>query len=125
MHKETKATKISEHVKDAVWARDGGFCILCGRPGDPHCHVVRRSAGGMGLEENIITLCPRCHYAFDEGLYMKELELLGFRSRAEIKAFIYKYMETSYPGWTPEKVIYRKWREFNAQQNRHHGPLDP
>lgn len=115
MHKETKATAIPKRVKDAVRARDGGFCILCGRPGDPHCHVVRRSAGGMGIEQNIVTLCPRCHYALDEGLYIRELAPFGFHSRAEIKKFIYKYMETVYPGWTPEKVTYRKWRESNAE----------
>lgn len=115
MHKGTKATAIPERVKDAVRARDGGFCILCGRPGEPHCHVVRRSALGMGVEENIVTLCDRCHYAFDEGLYMRDLMPLGFRSRADIKEFIHEYMETHYPGWTPEKVTYRKWRETNAE----------
>lgn len=112
MHSETKATKIPKRIKDAVRKRDGGRCILCGRPGEPHCHVVRRSAGGMGVEENIVTLCDRCHYAFDKGLYMKEMEPLGFRSRAEIKKFIYEYMEERYPGWTPEKVTYRKWRDL-------------
>lgn len=115
MHKETKATAIPERVKDAVRARDKGRCVLCGYQGDPHCHVVRRSAGGLGVEENIVTLCPRCHSAFDEGHFLDRLNPLGFSSRAEIKAFIYEYMESLYPGWTPEKVTYRKWRESDAE----------
>lgn len=115
MHKETKATAIPERVKDTVRKRDGGNCIICGRSGGPHCHVIRRSAGGMGVEENIVTLCDRCHYTFDEGLYIKDLKPLGFHSREEVKAFIYEYMEALYPGWTPEKVTYRKWGNQNAE----------
>lgn len=111
MHRETKATSISKYVKDVVRRRDGGLCILCGRPGNPHCHVVRRSAGGKGVAKNIVTLCDRCHYAFDEGLYMREMRPLGFHSRQDIKAYIYAYMEREYPGWTPESVIYKKWRD--------------
>lgn len=111
MHKETKATAIPKLVKDSVLERDGGRCILCGRRGDPHCHVVRRSAGGMGAEQNIVTLCPRCHYAFDEGLFLQELKPLGFDSREEIREFIYGYMSERYPGWTPDSVKYRKYKE--------------
>lgn len=115
MHKETKATAIPERVKDAVRERDGGRCILCGRPGGPHCHVVRRSAGGMGVEQNIVTLCPRCHYTFDEGLFIQELKPLGFDSREGIREFIYGYMVERYPGWTPGNVAYRKWSNKDAE----------
>ena len=31
MHKMTKATSIPKSVKEAVYERDGGRCILCGR----------------------------------------------------------------------------------------------
>ena len=30
MHKRTKATSIPKKVKDAVWKRDGGKCVICG-----------------------------------------------------------------------------------------------
>ena len=49
--------------------------------------------------------------AFDEGLFVKELEPLGFHSQAEIKEYIYDYMRGLYPGWTPESVKYHKWEE--------------
>ena len=32
MHKRTKALAISKAVKAAVYARDGGCCVLCGSP---------------------------------------------------------------------------------------------
>lgn len=107
MHKETKATAIPASVKAAVFERDGGSCILCGKPGAPHCHVIRRSSGGLGVKQNIVTLCSRCHYAFDEGRFLKSMPP-GLQSREEIKTFIYAYMERHYLGWTPESVTYHK-----------------
>ena len=68
MHRQTKMTDIPARVKAAVAARDctqgPATCILCGAPGGPHCHVVRRSQGGMGVVENIVTLCGPCHYVY-------------------------------------------------------------
>lgn len=121
MHRQTKATAIPASVKAAVALRDRGgrcpaTCIVCGAPGAPVAHVVRRSQGGRGdTERNIVTLCNRCHYAFDEGLFIKELEQLGFCSRQDIKDFIYAYMEAQYPGWTPESVKYHKYEEVKSE----------
>lgn len=113
MHKQTRQTAISASVKAAVAARDcthgPATCILCGAPGGPHCHVVRRSQGGMGVVENIVTLCGPCHYAFDEGLFMDRLRPLGFYSQADIRAYIINYLRGFYPDWTEEKVRYHKW----------------
>lgn len=74
-------------------------CILCGSPeAKPNAHIVRRSQGGMGVERNIVSLCPQCHYRLDEG---QESAALMERVIAYIKGF--------YPDWTPESVTYRKW----------------
>lgn len=119
MHTETKHTAIPASVKAAVARRDcsGGrisTCIICGAPGAPVAHVVRRSQGGRGdTERNIVTLCNRCHMAYDEGLFVKQLKPLGFHSQQEIKEYIYAYMEGHYPGWTPESVKYQKWGDKN------------
>ena len=70
MRPETKATAISPEVKRIVWERDGKQCTLCQKYVPVSCacaHVVRRSQGGMGVEENIVTLCPECHREADEG----------------------------------------------------------
>lgn len=105
MHRETKATAIPASVKAVVALRDSvsgpATCIICGSPGMPCCHVVRRSQGGMGVVENIVSLCPQCHYSFDEGLYMHRLNPLGFECQQDVKEFIVDYIKDFYPDWTP------------------------
>ena len=60
--KRAKACDISKKVKDRVWERDGGRCIICGSPyAMPNSHYIRRSQGGLGIEENIVTMCLCCH----------------------------------------------------------------
>lgn len=116
MHRQTKATSIPASVKATVALRDcsGGHpatCIICGAPGAPVAHVVRRSQGGRGdTERNIVTLCDKCHYSLDEGLFIKDrLEKLGLHTQMDVKEFVYSYMKGQYLGWTPESVKYHKW----------------
>lgn len=113
MHNQTKKTRITAEVKAAVALRDSAHgpatCILCGAPGGPHCHIVRRSQGGMGVVENVVTLCNRCHLAFDEGFGLKTLRPLGYYTREDIRNFIIDYIKGFYPDWTEESVTYRKW----------------
>lgn len=98
MHKMTKATAISKATKDAVYKRDGGHCIICGSMyGQPNAHVVRRSRGGIGIEQNIVTLCPFCHREFDEG---RNRELYG--------NMIVGYLKEFYPDWDWKDMVYRK-----------------
>lgn len=118
MHPQTKATAIPARIKATVARRDcsGGrisTCIICGAPGAPCAHVVRRSQGGRGgTERNIVTLCYQCHYSFDEGLFISgRLDKIGLHSQQEVKEYIYDYMRSMYPGWTPESVKYHKWSE--------------
>lgn len=97
MHKQTKATMIPISVKRSVFSRDNGHCIICGAPGDPVCHVVRRSQGGRGIEQNIVTLCPHCHREFDEGPLHESYY-----------ARIVAYLKGFYPGWNREDMRYKK-----------------
>lgn len=99
MHKMTKATRITPKVKEAVKIRDRGMCVLCERPGDPVAHVVRRSQGGMGVEQNIVCLCPQCHRDFDEGR-------AEFRQSAYVR--IVAHLKGFYPDWNRDDMIYRK-----------------
>lgn len=52
--KRSKATDIPQKVKQAVWERDGGRCVVCGccRNVMPNAHFISRSKGGLGIEEN-------------------------------------------------------------------------
>lgn len=97
MHHQTKAASIPEAVKKAVYARDGGLCILCGRQGNPWCHYISRACGGLGIEENIVTLCNPCHERFDHTA-----------ARAVLREAIAAYLKSKYPNWDEAKLIYRK-----------------
>lgn len=97
MHKRTKALAISKKVKETVYERDGGRCILCKKLGDPVAHYISRAQGGLGIEQNIVTLCNDCHRAYDgdQRLFLRE--------------HIREYLETNYPDFTDEMRIYRKY----------------
>lgn len=103
MHKETKATKIPIDVKRKVYMRDRGKCIVCGQPGIPNAHYIRRSQGGLGIEENIVTLCPECHHDFDNGF-----------KREQIGAWISEYLDKWYPDFPDEKRKYNKYEWLNG-----------
>lgn len=123
MHRETKATAIPASVKAVVTLRDSvngpATCIICGSPGMPCCHVVRRSQGGRGdTERNIVALCHYCHCSFDEGLFMKRLKPLGFKSQQDVKDFIIGYIKGFYPDWTPESVTYHKRDHLNEWKEK-------
>ena len=75
MRKETSKTKIPEKTKKAVWARDGG----------------------LGIEENIVTLCDSCHMAFDQS-----------PKRKSLREYIRRYLKMKYPDWDETKLVYKK-----------------
>ena len=98
MTKRTKALAISKEVKARVWERDHGYCIICGTAdASPNAHYIARSQGGLGIEENIVTLCTRCHYEFDFG-----------KKRVEYSLYIRDYLMSKYPYWNDDNLIYRK-----------------
>ena len=98
MHRETKATSISAETKKKVWQRDFGRCVLCGSINSgPHCHFIRRSQGGLGIEENIWTGCQRCHESFDH-------EGTGGPLHERMR----DYFRTLYPEWDEKNLVYRK-----------------
>ena len=98
MHKMTKATSIPIEVKKKVYMRDGGKCVVCGKPGLPNAHYIRRSQGGLGIEENVVTLCPECHHDYDNGF-----------KREEIGAWLSEYLDKWYPDFPDEKRVYSKY----------------
>ena len=96
--KRAKACDISKAVKDRVWERDGHKCIVCGNyEAMPNSHYIRRSQGGLGIEENIVTMCQQCHRMYDQG---PERELIA--------RYTERYLRRNYPDWNTEKLIYKK-----------------
>lgn len=99
MNRRTKALAIPRKVKDVVWARDGGCCILCGSPdAAPNAHYISRAHSGLGVEQNIVTLCADCHRRYDQST-----------ERAEIKEDIREYLMMQYSDWDEEKLVYQKY----------------
>lgn len=99
MHLETKATRISKEVALEVWKRDKQKCIVCGSyKAVPNSHVVRRSQGGMGMVENVVSHCLECHILYDS--YDKE-----------VREVTMDYIYSLYPDWSREKVTYSKWKK--------------
>ena len=103
-HKRTRALAIDPKVKSAVEARDSfGFpphpcCVLCGCPsGRGEAHIVPRSQSGLGIEENLVTLCRACHRELDQGC-----------NRTELMRQVKAYMHSAYPGWDESQLVYRK-----------------
>lgn len=101
--KRTKALDIPKRVKDAVWARDGHRCVICASPyAMPNSHYIRRSKGGLGIEENIVTMCETCHRMYDQG---------SRAVRTNIGMFVARYLMSKYPNWNPQNLIYKKSEE--------------
>ena len=102
MSKRSKACEISPKVKEIVWNRDNHRCIICGVYVSiqfANAHYIKRSQGGLGIEQNIVTLCPKCHYEEDFGQNTQEYEDL-----------LKDYLKSKYENWNKEVLIYRKRR---------------
>ena len=97
--KRTKALAISRDTKDAVFARDKQRCVWCMNYrgiGLPEAHFIPRSKGGLGIEENILTLCRPCHNDFDQ------------HRVPEMRGYFRSYLKRMYPDWDESDLYYRK-----------------
>jgi len=97
--KQAKAHAITPETKREVYERDGGICIWCGRVGLPEAHYISRSKGGLGIPQNILTLCRPCHDRYDNG---------SRRDRENMKYRFREYLSNIYPDWDEQNLIYRK-----------------
>lgn len=106
----SKCTNIPQNVKERVWERDGGRCVICGNSYNvmPNAHILSRAKGGLGVEENIITLCTlmtpnKCHHRFDNGTKKEHEKMLRI---------ITKYMKSIYgEEWNINEQKYKKWSD--------------
>lgn len=101
-HKMTKATDISQAVKKEVWERDGHKCIFCHIDvpiSNANAHFIPRSAGGLGIPQNVFTACNECHQEQDNGKNTKKYDELA-------ENHLKNYYKDS---WDKSKLIYKKY----------------
>ena len=105
----TRLKNFDPDTRKRILMRDGG-CVFCknGRWSVPDdygkkifdiAHIVNKSQGGLGIEENGVTACRNHHMQLDNGNK-------GWRS--EMQEYIEEYMRQQYEGWNREKLVYRK-----------------
>lgn len=98
MNRRTKALQIPMKVKRIVYERDKGKCIWCGKSGDPVVHFIAKSQGGLGIEQNILCGCYRCHTTYDQ---TDQRDIYRDKART--------YLKSKYPDWDESKLYYKKW----------------
>ena len=97
--KRTKACEITAKVRQEVEERDKHCCIFCGSPkARGEAHFIRRSQGGLGVPQNILTVCRSCHRELDEGEFS---EMYMDKAR--------EYLRSIYPDWNEDNLVYKKW----------------
>lgn len=106
MRKDTKARDFTRGEKMTIAQRDSidGWtcCVFCGAPAPAplawsNAHYISRAQGGLGIAQNWLTLCPRCHNRYDQTT-----------ARMEMRAYFREYLMGIYPGWNENDLIYRK-----------------
>lgn len=116
MHKSTKECSIPMSVKKRVWDRDGGRCVICGSTytAAPNAHYIPRSHLGLGIEQNIVTLCLACHCDYDNST-----------KRPYYAALIRMHLKRCYPDWDDDRLVYRKYDALHTYHElSEHGKED-
>ena len=94
------ATGISDEVRARVYSRDSWdgcpCCIICGNPYPQVHHYIERSRGGLGIEQNLVCLCAKCHYDLHNKEYVKMTDIVG------------QYLKNRYPDWDEKKLVKEK-----------------
>ena len=112
MNKRTRKLDIPPKVKKIVFERDNGCCVICGNSYNvmPNSHYIRRSHGGLGIEQNVFTACTnftplKCHFRWENHKCTKE----------EIKRVIDNF-KRNYPNWNEDLLKYRKYDKLNRER---------
>ena len=104
----TQALEIPIEVKKKVAERDSidghPCCIWCGKPAPSsnplafsNAHYIPRSQGGLGIEQNTLTLDWECHLKYDQT-----------EMHERMKEFFKSYLKTKYPDWDEKNLVYKK-----------------
>lgn len=111
MKKRTKALQFDKKTMYKIAARDHYSCYFCmigyhTKPGYVFerntydiMHVIPKSQGGLGIEENGMLGCRYHHQLLDNG---------NKGVREEMLEMIEEYMKCKYPNWDRGNLFYKK-----------------
>ena len=104
--KRSKACDIPKSVREKVWLRHSGQCLFCGERGTDYAHYISRSNGGLGIEENIVLLCRKCHFELDQTTKRKDLLQI-----------VKRYLVVKYPLFKDGDRVYKKydWSDYDRE----------
>lgn len=102
--RRTKALSISAAVRERVRERDG-CCVLCflkrgifNARGLECAHYISRGQSGLGIEENLVMLCPSCHKETDQS-----------EKREANREMIAEHLRNIYESWDEISKTYNRW----------------
>lgn len=97
--KRSRACDITPKVRNEVLKRDNFQCVICGEKNNLQiAHYISRARLGLGIPQNLATMCVSCHFNYDNGKYHKE-----------IKNLVQGHLKAYYEGWNEKDLIYKKW----------------
>lgn len=101
MSKQSKACDVKKGIRAYVLDRDKRRCVVCGESTWLQmAHVfVSRAHGGLGVPENIATLCVLCHMKMDNG---------RSHDQQHVQSIVHGYMRNIYPNVDIKKLKYTK-----------------
>lgn len=95
---QARACDISPRTRQRVSDRDGKRCVICGSPGVQIAHYIPRSRGGLGIPQNLVCLCVKCHDEYDNGKF-----------REKHGQAIREYLKGWYTDWDETDLVYDKY----------------
>lgn len=93
------ASVYHDEVKDRVYQRDGGRCVVCGTAytTSPCGYYYEPDENGFRIEQNMVTLCMPCKCDYDSS-----------PKRPYYRHLIKMYLKHRYPDWNEEKLYYHE-----------------
>ena len=103
--KRAKAVEFSTKTRNKIKERDGYRCICCGSSNMLSiAHMIPRSKGGLGIEQNGALLCAECHFIADQGR--------DYQERYRINQVLREHLEAHYPDFSDKDRVYRKYEFY-------------
>lgn len=103
-NRRTRALSIPSAVRERVRERDG-CCVLCFLKRGVFnarwlecAHYISRGQSGLGIEENLVMLCPSCHKETDQS-----------EKREANREIIAEHLRNIYESWDEIPKTYNKW----------------